>query len=325
MQRFITLNVKKILFPIQQLTIGIVISSLCSSSVLAQSVLNRAAVYKIRNQVEINRQNQSVWNRAKLGEAIIPQDKVRTGANSRADLLFNEGTLVRTGAGTIFRFLPNKRNFELTSGAALIMIRPGKGQSNIITPEARVVSQGTALFVQHDPRNNASLVGVLTNSPQGAVKVSNANGEVTIELNAGQFVSIVNGVVGLVEYFVLPMFYETVELAAGLGTGQEQLVAAESPEVQATINAIRQEAIAPLASQTAWLKGFCRFNVNLEQVSPLLQWLGLGVPGTEVSLRLPQTDLFVIPMRSLAGLAWLSNYCQTNFQGNPIRNKIIND
>ncbi|MDJ0576447.1 MAG: FecR family protein [Xenococcaceae cyanobacterium MO_234.B1] len=319
------MNVKKILFPIQQLTIGIVISSLCSSSVLAQSVLNRAAVYKIRNQVEINRQNQSVWNRAKLGEAIIPQDKVRTGANSRADLLFNEGTLVRTGAGTIFRFLPNKRNFELTSGAALIMIRPGKGQSNIITPEARVVSQGTALFVQHDPRNNASLVGVLTNSPQGAVKVSNANGEVTIELNAGQFVSIVNGVVGLVEYFVLPMFYETVELAAGLGTGQEQLVAAESPEVQATINAIRQEAIAPLASQVAWLNGFCRFNVNLEQVSPLLQWLGLGVPGTEVSLRLPQTDLFVIPMRSLAGLAWLSNYCQTNFQGNPIRNKIIND
>ncbi len=315
------MNVKKILFPIQQLTTGIVISSLCSSSVLAQSVLNRAAVYKIRNQVEINRQNQSVWNRAKLGEAIIPQDKVRTGANSRADLLFNEGTLVRTGAGTIFRFLPNKRNFELTSGAALIMIRPGQGQSNINTPEARVVSQGTALFVQHDPRNNASLVGVLTNSPQGAVKVSNANGEVTIELNAGQFVSIVNGVVGLVEYFVLPMFYETVELAAGLGTGQEQLVAAESPEVQATINAVRAEAIAPLANQVAWLKGFCRFNVNPEQVSPLLQWLGLGVPGAKLSLRLPQKDLFVIPMRSLTGLAWLSNYCQTNSPGNPIRNK----
>ncbi len=315
------MNVKKILFPIQQLTTGIVISSLCSSSVLAQSVLNRAAVYKIRNRVEINRQNQSLWNRAKLGEAIIPQDKVRTGANSRADLLFNEGTLVRTGAGTIFRFLPNKRNFELTSGAALIMIRPGQGQSNINTPEARVVSQGTALFVQHDPRNNASLVGVLTNSPQGAVKVSNANGEVTIELNAGQFVSIVNGVVGLVEYFVLPMFYETVELAAGLGTGQEQLVAAESPEVQATINAVRAEAIAPLANQVAWLKGFCRFNVNPEQVSPLLQWLGLGVPGAKLSLRLPQKDLFVIPMRSLTGLAWLSNYCQTNSPGNPIRNK----
>ena len=325
MQRFITLNVKKILFPIQQLTTGLVISSLCSSSVLAQSVLNRAAVYKIRNQVEISRRTRVAWKRARLGEVIMPLDTVRTGANSRADLLFNEGTLVRTGAGTIFRFPPDKRNFELTSGAALIMIRPGKGQSNIITPEARVVSQGTALFVQHDPRNNASLVGVLTNSPQGAVKVSSADGKVTIELNAGQFVSIVNGVVGLVDYFVLPMFYETIELAAGLGTGQEKLVAAESPEVRATINAVRAEAVAPLANQTAWLNGLCRFNVNPEQIAPLLQWLGLGVPGAEISLRLPQTDLFVIPMRSLTGLAWLSNYCQTNSQGNPRRNKIIND
>ncbi len=307
---------KKVLFYIQQLTTSLVITSLCSAPVLAQrSRINSGKVYKMRNQVEINRHDRSVWNRAKLGEVIIPQDSLRTGANSRADLIFNEGTLVRTGAGTILRFPPNQRNFEISSGAALIMVRPGQGQSYINTPQAKVVSQGTALFVQHDPRTNVSLIGVLTDSPQGAVKVSSANGEISIRLNAGQFVSIINGVVGLVEYFVLPMFYETVELAQGLARGQEKLVATESPEVRATINAVRQEAIAPLLNQTAWLKGFCRFNFNAEQVSPVLQWLGLGVPGAEVSLKLPQTDLFVIPMRSLAGLAWLSNYCQTDPKG----------
>ncbi|HHP7231010.1 MAG TPA: FecR domain-containing protein [Xenococcaceae cyanobacterium] len=311
------MNIKQVFWLIQQLSIGLVIGGLSSHSVVAQSLLENAEIYQIRNQVEVNRQNQSLWNRAKLGEVIIPQDTVRTGANSRADLLFNEGTLVRTGAGTIFRFPANKRNFELTSGAALIMIRPGQGQSTINTPEARIVSQGTALFVQHDPNNNASLVGVLTNSPQGAVQVSSADGTVTIQLNAGQFVAIINGVVGLVEYFVLPMFYETIELASGLGTGQEQLVAAESPEVQATINAIREEATAPLTNQVAWLESFCRFNFNPEQVSSLLQWLGLGVPGAEVSLRLPQTDLFVVPLRSLVGLAWLSDYCQNNSSQNP--------
>ncbi len=310
MQRFSYLILKKILFSLQQLATSLVITGLYSSSVLAQSVLSRAEIYKIRNQVEINRRNQSVWNRAKLGEVIIPQDTVRTGANSRADLLFNEGTLVRTGANTILRFPPNKRSFELASGAALIMIRPGQGESQISTPQTNVVSQGTALFVQHDPGTNASLVGVLTSSPQGAVKVSSANGEITIELNAGQFVSIINGVVGLVEYFILPMFYETVELAAGLGTAQEKLVATESREVRATINAVRLEAIAPLLNQTAWLKGFCRFNFNPEEVSPLLQWLGLGVTGIELSLTLPKTDLLVIPMRSLTGLAWLTNYCK---------------
>lgn len=304
---------KKILFHIKQLTTSLVITSLFASPVLAQqSRIMSGKVYRMRNQVEINRRNRSVWNRARLGEVIIPQDSLRTGANSRADLIFNEGTLVRTGAGTIFRFPPNQRNFEISSGAALIMIRPGQGQSYVSTPQATVESQGTALFVQHDPRTNASLIGVLTDSAQGAVKVTSADGKIVIQLNAGQFISIINGVMGLVEHFLLPMFYETVELAAGLGAGQEKLVRAESPEVQATINVVRQEAIAPLLNQTAWLKGFCRFNFDPQQVSPLLQWLGVGLPGAELSLKLPQTDLFVIPMRSLAGIAWLSNYCQTN-------------
>lgn len=291
-----------------------VCASFWLNPVLAQSPLQRGEIYRIRNQVELNRQNQPAWNPAKLGEAIVPQDAVRTGANSRAELLFNEGTLVRTGAGTIFRFLPGRRSFELSSGAALVMIRPGQGESIINTPEARIFSQGTALFVQHDSNRNASLIGVLTNSPAGPVRVSNVNGEVTIDLQAGQFVSIINGVVGLVENFILPVFYESIELAAGLGTGQEDLVAKESPEVQQTINLVRAEALQPLANQVAWLNGFCRFKFNPEDLSPLLQWLGLGVPGEQIILKLPDTDLFVTPMRSLTGISWLGNYCQTQQQ-----------
>jgi hypothetical protein len=279
---------------------------------LAESVLNRGEIYKIRNQVDLNQKNQPVWKRAKLGDVIVPQDSIRTGANSRAELVFNEGTLVRTASGTIFRFSPGQRNFELRSGAALIMIRPGQGQSSISTPEAKVVSQGTALFLQHDTNRNASLIGVLTNSPAGLVRVSSANGEVSIELQAGQFVSIVNGVVGLVEHFILPMFYDTIELAYGLGTGQENLIAKEPPEVQETINLVRSEALEPLSNQIAWLSGFCRINVNPNELSPLLQWLGLGVPGEQISLKLPESDLFVTPIRSLTGLVWLGNYCQVN-------------
>lgn len=293
-----------------RLTTAIILTGFWSNSVVAQSALESAEIYKVRNQVELSRQNQPAWNPAKLGDMIAPQDAIRTGANSQAQLLFNEGTLVRTGAGTIFRFPSGTRSFELTSGAALIMIRPGQGQSNISTPEAKVVSQGTALFVQHDPNSNASLIGVLTNSPNGPVKVTNTNGDVSIELNAGQFVSVINGAVGIVESFILPMFYETVELSSGLGAGQESLIATESPEVQATINAVRAEALEPLKNQTAWLNGFCRFNVDPQQVPALMQWLGVGVPGAQLSLKLPQTDLFVIPVRSLTGLSWLSNYCQ---------------
>ena len=313
------MSVKNIFTLRHKLATILLLASFGNNSALAQSTLKRAEVYKLRNQVELSRQHKPVWSPAKLGDTIAPQDAIRTGANSRAELLFNEGTLVRTGAGTIFRFSPGRRSFELDSGSALIMIRPGQGESSILTPEAKVVSQGTALLIQHNPQLNSSLIGVLTSSKAGPVTVSSSDGKVTIELNAGQFVSIINGVVGLVEHFILPMFYETVELSAGLGTGQENLLAKESPEVQKTINLVRMEALEPLKNQAAWLNGFCRFNINPDQLSPLLQWLGLGVPGEQILLKLPETDLFVTPIRSLTGLAWLGGYCQTQPSSQPIR------
>ncbi|MGK7947658.1 MAG: FecR domain-containing protein [Xenococcaceae cyanobacterium] len=304
---------KKVLSQYKLITILCLTISFISktnSSVLAQSVLESAEIYKLRNQVELSRRNRPVWNPAKLGDNLAPQDAIRTGANSRAELLFNEGTLVRTGAGTIFRFSPGKRNFELDSGSALVLIRPDRGESVINTPEATISSQGTALLVQHDPQANSSLVGVLTSGGTAPVKVTSADGTVTIELSPGEFVAIINGIVGLVEHFILPMFYENVELASGLGTSQATLMERESPEVQKTLELVRAEALEPLQNQAAWLKGFCRLNINPDQLAPLLQWLGLGVPGEQILLKLPERDLYVTPMRSLTGLAWLSNYCQ---------------
>ena len=297
---------------ITKLAVGV--ACVFTQPAIASTVVKQAEIYKIRNQVEINYRNRADWDPAQVGDRIIPRDSVRTGADSRADLLFDEGTLVRTGAGTTFRFPPGKRRFELTSGAALMMIRPEQGQSTINTPQAKVVSQGTALFVQHNPNNNASLIGVLTDSPAGLVEVESANGEVTLKLQAGQFVSIVQGVVGLVEHFVLPMFYETVELSAGLGLESQEteaMIAQESPEVQATIRAVQTEAIEPLQNQLAWLQGFCKLNIETQNLAPLLQLLGLDVSGAKLNLEFTKTDLAVIPFRSLTGATWLSQYCQT--------------
>ncbi|WP_237743653.1 FecR family protein [Pleurocapsa sp. PCC 7319] len=299
----------------KKLGISLCLVGFYSHQVLASTVIKQAKIYKIRNQVDINYKSRPNWNPAKLGDSITPKDSVRTGANSRADILFNEGTLVRTGAGTTFRFPQGKRRFELTSGAALIMIRPDQGQSTINTPQAKVVSQGTALFVQHTPKNNASLIGVLTDSPAGLVKVSSTNGDVTLQLQAGQFVSIVQGVVGLVEHFVLPMFYETVELSTGLGARPEEMeamIANEPPEAQTTIRAVQAEAIDPLQNQIAWLQGFCKLNVETANISPLLQLLGVEASGARVNLEIPETDLSVIPFRSLSGVTWLGNYCKQN-------------
>ncbi len=300
---------------LKELLVALYIACFVSHSASANTVIKQAEIYKIRNQVDLNFGSNPDWHEAKPGDVIVPRDLVRTGANSRADILFDEGSLVRTGASTTFRFPPGKRSFELTSGAALIMIRPDQGSSTINTPEAKVTSQGTALFVQHNPKSKSSLIGVLTNSPAGLVEVKSADGSITVQLQAGQFVSIVQGVVGLVEHFVLPMFYETVELAAGLGMNPEELealLAKESPEVRATILAVQAEAVDPLKNQLAWLQGFCKLQIETENMSLLLQLLGIRASDLNLNLEIPETDLSIIPFRSLNGIAWLGEYCQEN-------------
>ena len=315
MQQFFNKKIKRSTKLFQNILLSLCLVYFFSNIASASTVIKRAEIYKIYNQVEINYRNKPKWNKAKAGDVIIPRDSVRTGANSRADILFNEGTLVRTGAGTTFRFPPGKRRFELTSGAALIMIRPELGESEISTPQAKVVSQGTALFLQHDVKTDASLIGVLTDSPAGLVSVSSNDGKITLKLQAGQFVSIIHGVVGLVEHFVLPIFYETVELSAGLGLNpeaMEKMIAQEPKEVQATIRAVQAEAIAPLKNQEAWLNGFCQLRLESRRLSSLLQLFGMGVSEAKVNLEIPETDLLVIPFRSVSGIAWLGKYCQAN-------------
>jgi hypothetical protein len=297
------------------LLIAVVVGIGVASPAIAQSELTSAQVYKISNQVELNRQNQEAWSPAQVGDTLVPQDAIRTAVQSRAELLFNEGTLVRTGEGTVFRFPPGRRSLELVDGSALIMIRPGQGDSRVQTPQALVVAHGTALFVQHDPQQNASIVGVLTDSPAGPVSVTDMNGQRTVELTAGQFVSVANGVVGLVETFVLPLFYQSVDLAVGLGSGQDAAIAQESPEIRQTISAVRAEASAPLQNQVVWIQEFCRSNAgNLQgvlQSSPLAQLIfPPSIPPIEITVGAPESDLVVTPMRSIAGLLWLGNYCQ---------------
>ncbi|MGC1524636.1 MAG: FecR domain-containing protein [Phormidesmis sp.] len=274
----------------------------------AQAVLTSADIYTLQNQVTLNNRGAAV------GDRMVPQDSLRTGARSRAELIFNEGTLVRTGEGTTFRFPGGQRSFELIDGSTLMMIRPGLGASRINTPEANIVASGTALFVQHNADTNASIVGVLTESPAGPVTVTSQDGEVSVQLSAGQFVSVANGVIGLIEYFVLPVFYDTVDMAVGLAPGDEAYVAQQSATIQATINAVRAESIPPFTAQVGWIGGLCEQGLStltqMLQQAPLFQWLlPTPLPAESVKTQIAESDLSVMPLRSLTGLAWVSNYC----------------
>jgi hypothetical protein len=120
--------------------------------------------------------------------------------------------------------------------------------ANLLSPPDRA----SALMVIHDPASNKTQVFALTN---GSIKVSNLQGINTVPLQGGETVSIISGNVGEVKEFDLEAFYKTNKLAAGLGPGQENIVAQESIEVQQTLNTVRAQTIPALRDQQRRIRG----------------------------------------------------------------------
>lgn len=116
--------------------------------VIAQQdeVLTRAEIYKLRNQVELVPFNQSPRS-AKLSDILVPQDALRTAAAAIAELLFNEGSIARVDANTVFRFREGLRRFQLQNRVAQqgfdlvargrLKLNSAKLESTIIAPSAK--------------------------------------------------------------------------------------------------------------------------------------------------------------------------------------------
>jgi hypothetical protein len=225
---------------------------------------------------------------------------VQTKSKSRAELLFNEGSLARIGSNAIFRFKPGLRRFELPTkvsqnrlpsfetaqknadtetvfelqnGVAVVVNSPGSTGTTIETPQSKIEWTLAALKKDSDllPRSlKSSALAVVhdgaTNSTQvfnltlQPIKISNIDGTQFKTLQAGQTATIRNGVIGDVKTFDLGKFYRTSKLAEGLGPEQEALVKQESQPVQEILNAVRQETITAWKSQKKWVEGLCNLN-----------------------------------------------------------------
>jgi hypothetical protein len=106
----------------------------------ADEVLTSASIYRLQNQVQLRPRNQSA-RAAQLNDVLVPLDAVQTGANSIAELLFNEGSIARVDANTVFRFQQGLRRFQLPnrisaveSGPDLASLLPGSDSKTFTSP-----------------------------------------------------------------------------------------------------------------------------------------------------------------------------------------------
>ncbi|MCY7276153.1 MAG: hypothetical protein LH702_21050 [Phormidesmis sp. CAN_BIN44] len=237
-----------------------------------QAMLTRGEVYKLINNVQLLLNNRSPRS-ARVSDVMVPQDALRTASRSKAELLFNEGSLARIGSNAIFRFIPGLRGFQLRNGTALIMSPPTTASTRIETLEGQAVAEIPASSPPGSPASNvlslAMVVQVdgvtqktdfynLTGTP---IKITDAKGSF-IFIQGGQTVSVLKGTLGEAKTFDLRTFYKTSGLAVGLGPGQDPIVLQEAPPVQQTLKAVRTATLATLDLQTKAIEGLCTLNAR---------------------------------------------------------------
>ncbi|NJR69849.1 MAG: FecR domain-containing protein [Synechococcales cyanobacterium CRU_2_2] len=192
----------------------LLLASLFASPASAQdqTLLTRAVITALRKQVHLKSQAQ-LLRPAQLRDALQPGDTVATSGASLAELRFNDGTLARMGERAVFRFLPQTRTVRLSQGTLLLLIPPGRGRTQVVTPNVLTGIRGSALFVRYNPETNTTLVGALTTS---GIEVTTTEGAPLQVLEAGQMAVVVDDQIERLYEFDLAMFYETSRLVEGL-------------------------------------------------------------------------------------------------------------
>jgi hypothetical protein len=125
---------------------------------------------------------------AALNETVRQGTGVRTGGDSRAELTFNDQSLTRLGANTIFSFDQGGRDLNLSSGAALICVPPEAGSVRISAPAiSAAISGGIAMTETH----KNSWIKIIVIEGQGVVTIKKSGD--TLTLHAGEMITLPPG------------------------------------------------------------------------------------------------------------------------------------
>lgn len=102
-----------------------------------------ARVSYIENRVSIGSLRGADRRSAAIKDTVRSSDYVQTEVESRAELQFEDTSLVRVGQNTIFTFEAASRTMNLKKGAMLFYVPPSSGGAQIKTPSITAAITGT--------------------------------------------------------------------------------------------------------------------------------------------------------------------------------------
>ena len=155
--------------------------------VLAAFGSTNAAELKEARVTQIVRDVKLLPNAAPARPAVVNDQvrdgtAVRTGIESRSELMFTDATLARLGANTIFSFTEGTRNLELTDGAMLLRVPKNAGGAKINTAAVTAAITGTTIMLEF---HKNSYIKFIVLEGTGRIFIPNHVGE-SVLVHAGQ-------------------------------------------------------------------------------------------------------------------------------------------
>lgn len=223
-----------------------------SWSVALQAVsLTSATVTETRNQVTLSKE-AGEKHAAVIRDVVTGSDVLSTGKKSRAELEFNDQSMVRLGANAIFSFQPNTRNMTVERGSALIHVPPGLPGAKIHSPAVTVAVLGDVVAMRVNEKGVTQIIA-LSEDARGPVTVTlNKTGETTT-LKSGEMMTIDPTDVKIPEISVVSVevFVQSSGLVNGFGSplpesAKNEIQRAETTQTQEIKNGnLEGEAGAP--------------------------------------------------------------------------------
>ncbi len=125
---------------------------------LVAAPLKRAEVTQVINEVKVI-DSAASERPAVANDVIEGKTGVRTGQKSRAELVFEDSTLTRLGANTIFNFENGSRNMDLGAGTIMLQVPKNAGGATIRTAAVTAAVTGTTILFEYTPGTKKPKLG----------------------------------------------------------------------------------------------------------------------------------------------------------------------
>jgi hypothetical protein len=130
---------------------------LVSVQALNAAPLRQAQFTRIMNDVQVVPEQKSPVA-AKVGDSVSGKTAVTTGVQSRAELKFQDNSLTRLGANSVFSLEEGSRTVDLKQGTILLQVPKQMGGAHVRTAAITAVVTGTTVLVEYRPNGVAKFI-----------------------------------------------------------------------------------------------------------------------------------------------------------------------